>query len=104
MSWMVVDPRHATNSGTKVARVAVPYFPDEIEYEKILGEAFQGDEFLEWRNSDAVLILATEEAYTKLEQLMSSQFADVPEITVREETRKLCLERQAVVLKWMAVQ
>lgn len=98
---MVVDPRHATADGTKVARVQVPYFPDEIEYETLLEGSFQGPEFEEWRNSHAVLILATNEGYEKLEKLMGFEFADVPESAVIEEMRKLCLERQAVVLKWL---
>lgn len=104
MGWIVIDPRHATVAGVKVARVGVPYFPDEIEYETIMGRAFDGPEFDEWRKETGIVILATDEGYQKLEQLIGSQFADVPELTIREETKKLCLERQAVVLKWVPVQ
>ena len=101
MSWMVVDPKYSTTEGTKVARVGVPFFPDHIEYEQIMGRAFEGEEFRAWRERGGVVILATEEGYQKLESLMGSQFADVPEMTVRNECTKLALERQVVVLRWV---
>lgn len=104
MTWVVVDPKYAMSSTTKVVRIDVPYFPDEISYEEILGKAFAGDDYGEWRRQGGSLLLATPPAYGKLEKLMSGEWGDVPESTMREETRALCLERQAVVLKWMMTQ
>lgn len=102
MPWIVVDPKNATRDGTKVARVGVPYFPDEIDYESILEAGFGGEQFREWREAGGVVILATGTGYERLEKLMGSDYADVPESTVRDETTKLALERQVVVLKWVS--
>lgn len=100
--WIVVDPgRNATTDGLKVARVGVPYFPDETDYEGILERGFGGEEWKEWRETQGLILLATDEAYTKLEKLMGSNFADVPASTVRDEVTRLALERQVVVLKWV---
>ena len=102
MAWTVVDPRYAMNPQTIVARVDLPYFPDEIDYEGMMDRGVPEADLPAFH--EKIVILATGIAYEKLQELMGSQFADVPEVTIREETRKLCLERQAVVLKWMAVQ
>lgn len=104
MGWIIVDPKYATKTGTKVARVGVPAFIDETDYEGIVGRAFEGEQFREWRESGGTLILATDHAYAKLEQMMASEFADVPESAVREETTRLAMERQAVVLMWVPTQ
>jgi hypothetical protein len=100
VSWIVVDPRYAMDSNTKVALVRVPFFSDEVDYESIVGRAFEGDQFAEWR-ARGTLVLTTETAYEKLEKVMGGSWGDVPESTVVNETRALCLERQAVVLKWL---
>ena len=104
MTWVVVDPKYAMDSNTKVVRIDVPYFPDEIDYEKIIGSAFEGDEYGEWRRQGGSLLLATPPSYEKLEQLMGGGWGDIPESAMANEVRSLCLERQAVVLKWMMTQ
>jgi hypothetical protein len=101
--WIVVDPRYSAQSGVKVVRCKVPYFPDDIDYEGILGNAFQGDDVREWRDQVGLIILATELGYGELEKLMDGP-VDVTELSVREETKKLALERQAVVLRWVVTQ
>ena len=100
MSWMVVDPKYATTSGVKVARVDVPFFPDHVQYEAILGRAFEDVQFDFWKREVGVLIIATGEGYEKLEQVMGGS-TDVPESTVRNECVRLALERQIVVLRWV---
>lgn len=100
MSWVVVDPKYATRDGVKVARVEVPYFPDEVQYEELLGTAFSGEAFADWLLSNGVVILATGRAYESLERLMGSDVTDVPESAVRDEVAKLAIERQCVVLRW----
>lgn len=100
MTWIVVDPKYATADGVKVARVEVPYFSDEVEYESIVERAFGGEQFRAWREETGLLLLATPEAYEKLEKLMASDYVDVPAATVRDECVKLALERQVVVLKF----
>jgi hypothetical protein len=101
MAWTVVDPTSAMRSDTKVARVDVPYFPDEIEYEQIMGRAYSDPSSRDWMASGGSLILATPGAYSKLERLMNNSQVNVPERTMREETTKLALERQIVVLRWL---
>ena len=101
--WMVVDPKYSTKDGVKVARVDVHHFPDEIDYESMLGRAFEGDEYLEWKTTVGLVILATPDAYEKLQKLMGGQWGDVPESAVIQEMTKLALERQVVVFKWFPV-
>lgn len=102
MAWTVVDPKYAMGPDTIVARVDVPVFIDEIDYEGLMDRGVPPENATEFHQK--VVVLSNPVAYDKLSQIMGSAFADVPEFTVREELRKLCLERQAVVLKWMAVQ
>jgi hypothetical protein len=99
--WIVVDPKYSTQDGAKVVRVQVDFFPDHIDYEGILGRAFQEDEFREWRDGGGIVILATEAGYAALQKTMEGA-VDVTERAVVEETTKLALERQVVVLRWVA--
>lgn len=103
MTWIVVDPKYATADGVKVARIEVPYFSDEVEYEDIVERAFGDEKFKEWREAGGTIVLATGEAYEKLEKLMASDYVDVPAATVRDECVRLALERQLVVLKFVKV-
>lgn len=98
MPWIVVDPKYSATSGVKVARVDVPAFIDEVDYESIVGAAFDGDLFKDWRESGGILILATGDGYEKLELTMGG-LTDVPESAVIDEVRRIALERQCVVLK-----
>jgi hypothetical protein len=102
MSWTVVDPTQAAGPDTKVARVDVPYFPDGIEYEEILGRAFSDPTNRDWMASGGVIVLANDEGYSKLEKLMNNDQVNVPERTVKEELTKLALERRIVVLRWLS--
>lgn len=108
MTWVVVDPKYAMDSNTKVYAFPTPAFVDDIDYESLLESAFNNmppdvlEEHETWRRV-GTLVLAVPSAYEKLMQVMGGDW-DVPEVAVRNELARMCLERQAVVLKWMAVQ
>jgi len=104
MSWQVVDPGEAIRGDTQVARVGIDFFPDHIGYEEILGRAFSDPASRDWMASGGVIVLATPDAYSVLQRLMTNSQVDVPERTMREELAKLALERKIVVLRWLREQ
>ncbi len=88
--------------GTVVVGVNVPgKFRDEIDFESILGRAFEGERFREWKRSNPVIVVARGDAYEELKTLMSGSWGDVPESTVAVTLRKHCMDREAVCLRWV---
>lgn len=99
MSWKVIDPTIAAGPKTIVARVDIPFFPDEIEYEEIIGRAFSDPSSRDFMASGGVIVLGTNEGYEALMKLMASSVA-VPERTVKEKLLELAIARKIAVLRW----
>lgn len=99
MSWKVVDPTLAAKGGSQIARVDIPYFPDEIDYEEILGRAFSDPASRDFMASGGVVVLANSDGYDELKRLMDGAI-DVPEKDVRETLVRLALVRNVVALRW----
>lgn len=99
--WTVTAPATATTHDTRVVRVDVPFFPDGIEYEDILGRAFSSPADRDWMASGGVVILAVPDAYQKLESMVGAGETLVTERGIQEECLKLALERQIVCLRWL---
>lgn len=101
MPWYVVDPTEAAKAGTKVVRVGIPYLPDEIPYEEILGRAFSDPASRDWMASGGVVVIATDGGYKVLQRLMDGA-VDMPEHVVRRGLFSLAQDRQAAALRWQS--
>lgn len=95
MTWRVVSPEEAQKRDVKVVRVQVPSFPDDIDYERILGRAFTDPSSLDWLASGGVVILATPDAFDAVKRTreMSTRRG------LRDELARLTMARQVVTLQ-----
>lgn len=100
VSWTVVDPGKVTTKMTRVLRVDVPQFTDEIPYEDILGRHMTDPASLDWMASGGCVILANPEAYDDIQ--MYTELLVLGPQALLDELREMCLARKAVCLRWAA--
>lgn len=99
MSWVIVDTGLAARSDVRIVKVDVPEFPDRIDYEGILGRAFDRPADRDFLASGGMVLLATENGFRRL-RILAERSGMLRMQGMREELRKIGLDRQAAALRW----
>lgn len=98
MSWTVVSPVLAeTSRKTAVVETNVPYFPDEIDYEELLGQAFASPTDRDRLASGMLVIMATQDGAMQMHKIYDAPVV----VPFRDTLVRLALHRQIVVLRWL---